>query len=240
MKPYQQIPIEEWGEPLVKIPLELFARESPHPYQKLGAPYHLYEGNSPYFLREKVLESLILAQTKLQQKKPGWRILIFDAYRPVAVQQFMVDHAFNEALKAEGLTQDSPSLTAEKRQAILELVYQFWALPSLDKATPPPHSTGAAVDVTLVNSEGKEVNMGSPIDELSPRSYPNNFANSKEPMEREYHQNRQLLAEIMLGAEFRQHLNEWWHFSLGDQMWAWLRNRENGENQVVAKYGRIE
>ncbi len=240
MKPYQQIPIEEWGEPLVKIPLELFARESPHPYQKLGAPYHLCQGNSPYFLRQTVLESLILAQTKLQQKHPGWRILIFDAYRPVAVQQFMVDSAFKEALKAEGFTPDSPSLTAEKRQEILELVYQFWALPSLDKETPPPHSTGAAVDVTLVNSEEKEVNMGSPIDELSPRSYPNNFANSQEPIEREYHQNRQLLAEIMLGAGFRQHLNEWWHFSLGDQMWAWLRNRESGENKFVAKYGRVE
>ena len=240
MKPYQKIPIEECGEPLVKIPLELFARESPHPYQKLGAPYHLYRGNSPYFLREKVLDSLILAQTKLQEKHPDWRILIFDAYRPVAVQQFMVDFAFNEALKAEGLTADSPSLTAEKQQEILELVHQFWALPSLDKATPPPHSTGAAVDVTLVNSEEKEVNMGSPIDELSPRSYPNNFANSQEPIEREYHQNRQLLAEVMLGAGFRQHLNEWWHFSLGDQMWAWLRNKENGENKVVAKYGRVE
>ncbi len=240
MKPYQQILIEECGEPLVEIPLELFARESPHAYQKLGAPYHLYQANSPYFLREKVLESLIVAQTKLQQQHPSWQILIFDAYRPVAVQQFMVDHAFSEALKTEGLKPDSPSLTDEKRQAILELVYQFWALPSLDKATPPPHSTGAAVDVTLVNFSGKEVNMGSPIDELSPRSYPHHFAKSTDFLELEYHQNRQLLAKVMLEGGFRQHPNEWWHFSLGDQMWAWLTNRENNDSKVVAKYGRIE
>ncbi|NEP46604.1 MAG: D-alanyl-D-alanine dipeptidase [Okeania sp. SIO2H7] len=240
MKPYQQIPIKECGEPLIEIPAKLFARESPHPYQKLGAPYHLYQANSPYFLRQTVLESLKIAQIKLQQKHPDWRISIFDAYRPVAVQQFMVDYAFTEALKAEGLTPDSPSLTEDKRQAILELVYQFWAVPSLEPATPPPHSTGAAVDVTLVNSRGEEVNMGSPIDELSPRSYPNHFANSTEPMEVEYHQNRQLLKEVMLGAGFRQHLNEWWHFSLGDQMWAWLTNNENGDNKLVAKYGRVE
>ena len=240
MKPYQQIPIEECGEALVEIPLNIFPSESPHAYQKLGAPYHLSKVNSPYFVREQVLESLFLAAEKLQSERAGWRISIFDAYRPVAVQQFMVDCAFSDALKAEGLTPDSPSLTAGKRQAILELVYQFWALPSLDPSTPPPHSTGAAVDVTLVNNDGENVNMGSPIDELSPRSYPNHFADSTDPVEREYHQNRQLLARIMVGAGFKQHLNEWWHFSLGDQMWAWLTNGENSDNKVMAKYGRVE
>ena len=39
MKPYQKIPILECGEPLVPIPLEQFAIESPHPYEKLGASY---------------------------------------------------------------------------------------------------------------------------------------------------------------------------------------------------------
>ncbi|MDE5071945.1 MAG: D-alanyl-D-alanine dipeptidase, partial [Trichodesmium sp. St5_bin8] len=34
MKPYQKIKIQECNEPLVPIPLELFAIESPHPYQK--------------------------------------------------------------------------------------------------------------------------------------------------------------------------------------------------------------
>lgn len=240
MKPYQQIPIVECGEPMVAIPLNLFARESSHPYQKLGAPYHLYQNASPYYLRQTVLDSLIVAQKKLQQRRRGWRIQIFDAYRPVRVQQFMVDYTFAEILKAEGLTPDSLGLTAGKRQAVLELVYQFWAVPSSDRATPPPHSTGAAVDVTLVDANGEVVNMGSPIDELSPRSYPHYFADSSVPMEREFARDRQLLREMMLAAGFRQHLREWWHFSLGDQMWAWLMNRENGDDQVVAKYGWVE
>ncbi len=49
MRPYHQIPIIESGEPLVEIPLELFAVENPHPYLKLGAHYGQY---SPYFLSE--------------------------------------------------------------------------------------------------------------------------------------------------------------------------------------------
>ncbi|MHC5829729.1 MAG: D-alanyl-D-alanine dipeptidase, partial [Nostoc sp.] len=39
MRAYHQIPIFECGEPLIEIPLELFAVESPHPYEKLGAIY---------------------------------------------------------------------------------------------------------------------------------------------------------------------------------------------------------
>ena len=183
---------------------------------------------------------MILAQTNLQQNYPGWRIQIFDAYRPISVQQFMVDYTFAEALKAQGLTLNSPSLTEAKRQEILELVYQFWATPSLDPTTPPPHSTGAALDVTLVDAEGKTVDMGSPIDELSPRSYPNHFLDSQEREIKKYHQHRQLLVEVMSGVGFRQHQQEWWHFSQGDQMWAWLKSLENGGTEVVARYGRIE
>ena len=236
IKPYQKTPIQDCNEPLVPIPLEQFAVESPHPYQKLGAPYHLSGVDSPYYLRRGVLEQLMVAQTQLQSSYPGWNILIFDAYRPVEVQQFMVDYTFAETLKARQLKPDS--IAPEQRQAILEEVYQFWAVPSLDPATPPPHSTGAAIDVTLVEDTEKIVDMGSPIDELSPRSYPNHFAKSSHPVEQKYHQNRQILAEVMISAGFQQHPNEWWHFSCGDQMWAWLTNRQKVDIEYVAKYGR--
>lgn len=234
MKPYQQIPIVECGESLVPIPLEQFGVESPHPYAKVGAPYG---ERSPYYLRESVLKRLIQAQTQLQQSYPKWRIQIFDAYRPVEVQQFMVDYTFTETVQARGLNQDE--LTEEQRQAILEQVYQIWAVPSFDSATPPPHSTGAAVDVTLVNERGEPIDMGSPIDEMSARSHPDYFANSTDPAEQQYHVHRQLLRDVMLSASFLRHPNEWWHFSFGDQMWAWLNNQANLTNSEKARYGRV-
>lgn len=236
IKPYQKVPVQDCGEPLLPIPLEQFAVESPHPYEKLGAPYHLSGVDSPYYLRQEVLERLITAQTQLQSDYPGWKILIFDAYRPLEVQQFMVDYTFSELLKTRELKPDL--ISAEQCQAILEEVYQFWAVPSLDPATPPPHSTGAAIDITLVNNTGKIVDMGSPIDEISPRSYPNHFAESSHLVEQKYHQNRQILAAVMISAGFQQHPNEWWHFSYGDQMWAWLNNQQETEQKSVAKYGR--
>ncbi|GAC1462059.1 MAG: M15 family metallopeptidase [Chamaesiphon sp.] len=233
MKPYQQISILECGEPLVQIPLEKFAVESPHPYKKLGAPYG---ERSPYYLRQTVLNGLITAQSELQVHHPGWRIQIFDAYRPVEVQQFMVDYTFDEQIRVQGLN----SLASDaQRQAIWQQVHKIWAIPSCELATPPPHSTGAAVDVTLVDETGQTVDMGSAIDELSARSEPNYYANATLPIKQEYHTHRQLLRDVMLLGGFRRHHGEWWHFSLGDQMWAWLCNQENPSYPVTACYGRI-
>ena len=235
MKPYQQIAIDECGEALVQIPTELFAFERPHPYQKLGAPYQNSKADSPYYLRQGVIDSLIVAQKQLEQYYPDWQILIFDAYRPVEVQQFMVDFTFAEIAKAQGC---ELLVSEEKRQLILEQVYQFWAVPSLDRATPPPHSTGGALDVTLVDRQNGQIDMGSPIDEISERSYPDYFASSNEQSEQGFQCCRQILKDAMVAAGFRQHPNEWWHFSLGDQMWAWSMSQDSGDNQLVARYGR--
>ncbi len=234
MRPYHQIPIFECGEPLIEIPLELFAVESPHPYEKLGAPYGEH---SPYYLRQSVIENLLQAQNYLDVLHPNWRIQIFDAYRPIAVQQFMVDYSFNQAVRDRGLT--DVELSPNQCQEVWEAVYAIWAVPSLDEKTPPPHSTGAAVDVTLVDDAGQIINMGSPIDEMSERSHPDYYANNDDPEAQQYHAHRQLLQDVMLKAGFQRNPREWWHFSVGDQMWAWLNNQSNPANPVTARYGRL-
>ncbi len=215
------------------IPLHQFAAEQPHPYVKLGAPY---ADRSPYYLRQGVLERLLQAQHFLQIEYPNWRIQIFDAYRPIAVQQFMVDYTLAQTVEARGL--DLQKLTEKQRQEILEEVYEFWAVPNTNPAMPPPHSTGAAVDVTLVDEEGEAIAMGSPIDEMSPRSYPDYFSDSLSDCI--FHHNRQILKQAMTKAEFQQHPNEWWHYSYGDQLWAWLNNQTNLGTTLIAQYGRVE
>lgn len=235
MKAYHKIPIQECGEPLIPIPLEQFAVETPHPYAKLGANYG--EG-SPYFLRQDVVARLLNAQAQLQQQHPGWQIKIFDAYRPIAVQQFMVDYTFKSLLEKQGLTAEN--LTSAQVEELWQQVYQIWALPSLNPATPPPHSTGAAVDITLSDENGKTFDLGSEIDELSRRSHPDYYANPISAAEQTYHARRQLLHTVMSTAGFRRHPGEWWHFSFGDQMWAWQRRQEPPTQAVVARYGRVE
>jgi zinc D-Ala-D-Ala dipeptidase len=232
MKPYHTIPIQECNEPLVAIPPEIFTLELPHPYEKLGANYG---DKSPYYLRQGVLDALIKAQNQLQSIYPGWKIKIFDAYRPIAIQRFMVDYTFNSLLETENLILEH--LTEPERAKIWEKVYQFWAIPSDDPATPPPHSTGSAVDITLVDQTGKTLDLGGEIDEISPRSWPNYYAQSLDKIEQEYHQKRELLNKIMESHGFIRHPQEWWHFSLGDQMWAWQMRQLFSEQKFSARYG---
>jgi D-alanyl-D-alanine dipeptidase len=238
MKAYQKISIKECGEPLIAIPLDKFIIEFPPPYQKLGADYG---DKSPYYLREGVLDALIKAQEYLQMINHSWKIKIFDAYRPLQVQQFMVDYTFNLILQEQGLKGED--LTLEIREVILAKVYQFWAIPSDNPATPPPHSTGAAVDVTLVDEEERNINMGGEIDEVAEISYPNFYENSSDLRQQEYHYHRVLLNQIMEYAGFLRHPNEWWHFSLGDQLWVWLYNQRQvtGDEKKLdfARYGGV-
>jgi zinc D-Ala-D-Ala dipeptidase len=233
MKPYRLVPIQECGEPLVPIPLRLFAIETPHPYMKCGADY---AGKSPYYLRQGVLDRVIQAQEKLQHLHPGWQIQIFDAYRPVEVQQYMVDYTFRQAVADRGL--DLAQLSPAQTEQIWQDVYQIWAIPSFDLDTPPPHSTGAAIDLTLVDERGSAVDMGSPIDEMSPRSQPEHYANNPDPIAQRYHRNRQILWQIMNYAGFARHPEEWWHFSIGDQLWAWSNNQVDPQHPLQAYYGR--
>ena len=241
VKPYHQVPIQDCGEPLVSIPAGVFVLPSEHPYGAVGAPYG---GRSPYCLRAGVLQRLHQAQGVLQSSHPGWRILIFDAYRPIAVQQYMVDYTFAELVRSRQLS--PTSLTPAQHIAFMEQVHQFWAAPSLDPATPPPHSTGAAIDVTLANPSGTAVDMGSPIDELSPRSYPDHFAAVADPDSPGYdgagaiaHQHRQRLRRTMEQAGFCGHPKEWWHFSYGDQMWVWHRQQSSASQSSASQSSAI-
>lgn len=216
---YSNVPIQECGEPLVKIP-PTFSLVQPHPYAALGAPY----GNfSPYYLRLGVLTRLTMAQSYLQEFNPQWRFQIFDAYRPIAVQQFMVNHTKEQL--AQNFTDETE---------LMARVYQFWAVPSLDPATPPPHSTGAAVDLTLIDQNDLEIAMGGAIDDIADYSVPNYY--ETKPDGAIYHRHRQILKTSMTAAGFHQHPNEWWHFSHGDQMWSWL---ENPQNPPPARYGSL-
>lgn len=241
MKPYLSVPIQECGEPLAPIAIEGVQLLNPPPYQQLGADY---QGRSPFCLRTGVLQALVTARQELVKQQPDWQILVFDAYRPIAVQQFMVDYTFGQILQRDRLT--TVQLTDTQRANIYDQVYQIWALPSPDPKTPPPHSTGAALDIILLDETGNPVAMGGEIDELSPRSQPDYYRqltpkNSTEAQTfAQYQQQRDLLNTIMETAGFLRHPGEWWHFSKGDQFWAWQQNQRRSMEYYFAHYGRVE
>ena len=104
---------------------------------------------------------------------------------------------------------------------------------------PTPHSTGGAVDLTIIDPQGNLLEMGSEFDESSERSLPNYYVDRLDPSSRLAHENRELLSGAMSSAGFRRLTHEWWHFSFGDQNWAVLESLERGKD-VVALYGGVD
>lgn len=234
LRPWSPIPIVENGEPLLDLPAD-FLRLEPHPYRAVGAPYG--DDGSPFRLRSGVIARLERAQQQLQRQRPGWCLAIFDAWRPLEVQRFMVEHTIASECDRLGI---DAAVASSARDAVLAEVGRFWAPPSDDPATPPPHSTGAAVDLTLADADGVVVAMGSAIDALGAVSEPDHYLQLADRLpdgeERQqalrWHEHRLLLGHAMAAAGFARHPNEWWHFSWGDQLWAW----SSGEPQAC--YGR--
>lgn len=234
LRPWSDRRIHECGDPLLALEPDLLCLR-PHPYQSVGAPYG--DGANPFCLRRGVRDRLIRAQGLLKELEPGLRLAIFDAWRPIAVQAFMVDHAIAEECTQRGLDPsgvDQPQLREEVRC----LVSRFWAPPSDQPSTPPPHSTGAAVDLTLADDQGRPLEMGGAIDAISSVSEPEYYASpaSLDPDSdaARWHRRRCLLASCLASQGFVRHPNEWWHFSYGDQLWAW------STQTTVACYGRID
>jgi len=84
------------------------------------------------------------------------------------------------------------------------------------------HNRGAAVDLTIVDAEGKELEMGTDFDFFGPRAY-HNYTELPDTVLA----NRRLLKSTMEKHQFRPTSTEWWHYSyipksypIGDMLWA--------------------
>ena len=133
-------------------------------------------------------------------KEKGYRLKIFDAYRP----QKAVTHFFNWALD-----------TSDTRM-------KKYFYPDLDKdvlfpqgyiAAHSGHSRGSTVDLTLfdMNTE-KEVDMGGTFDHFGIESHPD----YKDITDEQY-ENRMILRDAMLSHGFKPLDTEWWHFTLENE-----------------------
>ncbi|MEN0045560.1 MAG: M15 family metallopeptidase [Bacteroidota bacterium] len=83
------------------------------------------------------------------------------------------------------------------------------------------HNRGGAVDLTIVDSLGNELDMGTPFDFFGPRAYP-----SFTDLPQEVLNNRKLLQGTMASVGFAPISTEWWHYSyraeqyeLSDMLW---------------------
>jgi D-alanyl-D-alanine dipeptidase len=175
------------------------------------------EGAVPALLvRQSVGEKLVRINARLGEA--GLELYLFDAWRPKAVQAY-----FHDVWMPAELARRNSSLTGT---ALTEEVERYWAAPSIDEASPAPHATGAAVDLTIRWVGSDPLWMGSIFDDATALAHRDRFENLDDAAlsfsDEEARANRRLLHWVMAEEDFAGHPDEWWHFSWGDQLWAAL------------------
>ncbi len=139
----------------------------------------------------------------------GYRLKIFDAYRPQCAVDYFMEWA--------------------KDTADVRMKEYFY--PELDKSVLIPqgyiarrsgHTRGSTIDLTLFDMETeKEVDMGCTFDYFGVASHPDVLpgqeAGSYKPITEDQYHNRMILRNAMLRHGFKPYDCEWWHFTLEDE-----------------------
>ena len=130
----------------------------------------------------------------------GYRLKVFDAYRPAtAVKHFVLWGIEDTDIRMKPYFY--PDLA---KQELFEKGYI---------ASKSSHSRGSTVDLTLLDmAAGKEADMGSPFDFFGPVSHPD-----CRTITEEQYQNRMRLRHVMMRSGFQPIDCEWWHFTLKDE-----------------------
>jgi len=84
-----------------------------------------------------------------------------------------------------------------------------------------PHVAGAAVDLTLVDVCGEELDLGTAID-ATPEQSDGRCYFSAAGIGADARAHRDLLAAVLAGQGLVNYPTEWWHWSFGDRYWALL------------------
>jgi len=129
------------------------------------------------YLHPKAIDYLKKA-IKLATEK-NYRFKIFDAYRPISVQEYLFEK------------------------------YPEGGFISNPKTGSVPHCRGVAIDLTLIDENNHELDMGTEFDNFTNLA----FHDSKE-ISPKAQNNRQILKQIMLDSGWDFYQKEWWHYQL--------------------------
>lgn len=152
----------------------------------------VYGGLDCAWLRREAADALENAAAWLAAHRPGFTLRVLDALRPQRVQEVL----WNE-LAGTPLTM---YLANPERGSI--------------------HSFGMAVDLTVIDPEGREVDMGTGFDEMALGSHPEYEVEllAQGQLQASHLAERGWLRAAMRQAGFHGISTEWWHFDFGDRV----------------------
>ncbi|WP_043262167.1 M15 family metallopeptidase [Streptomyces sp. e14] len=201
------IPVRECGERLTDVRTQGDIRVDPRRQDPDG---------SFAYLRQGLLDRLLHAQAQLPD---GIALLFVEGYRPPGLQR-----RYFEEYAAE-LGRSHPDWSPEH---VLGAASRYVSPPEI-----APHSAGAAVDLTLVDERGRELDMGTRLN-ATPEESDGACYTDAANIGAEARANRRLLADALSAAGLVNYGTEWWHWSWGDRYWALQTGHP------TAPYGPVE
>ncbi|MCA2211914.1 M15 family metallopeptidase [Jidongwangia harbinensis] len=187
------IPVHDDGEPLVDLRGYPEFRLDPRAADESGSYAHLREG---------VVDRLAAAQRSLPT---GLRLLIVEGYRPYQ-RQLEIFTGYQDELRGRYPDWPADHLRRETSKFVSPVEVA-------------PHSTGGAVDLTLCDDDGAELDMGTVID-ATPVDSENACYTAATNIPAEARRNRGILIEALGSAGLVNYPTEWWHWSYGELYWA--------------------
>jgi zinc D-Ala-D-Ala dipeptidase len=149
---------------------------------------------------------------------PGLGLRVVEGHRSVADQQAIIASYSREVCAARpGIGPDELHRLTSRYVAPVPVA---------------PHVAGAAVDLTLVDASGAELDLGTPIDATPEQSGGRCFTAATD-IGPEARAHRALMARVLGAAGLVNYPTEWWHWSYGDRYWALLTGAD------AALYGPV-
>lgn len=194
------VPVRECGERLVDVR----TAKGEGSGRSLLVDFREQAGDDTSFalLREGVLRRLLHAEELLPT---GLRLLFVEGYRPPALQR----HYFEEYV--DQLRALHPERPADDIHAAAS---RYVSPPDI-----APHSAGAAVDLTLADAEGRELDLGTRMN-ADPEESEGACYTDAPHIGAEARAHRAVLGAALTGAGLVNYPTEWWHWSYGDRYWA--------------------
>lgn len=210
------IPIMENNEPLIDLKNQTVIAYGPSPEIPNNRDYTK--------LRKSVYDKLVQAQARLPK---GIKLCVYEGYRSLNLQHILFENNFSQVRAFHPDWSDD--------QVFDEATKLVSPLTNRDGSqNVPPHSTGAAVDVYLIDEQGNPLDMGLEIknwmtDKDGILSQTNSLHIAIDAQ-----RNREMMNKALSAVGFINYPTEYWHWSYGDRYWA------HQTDHMQAIYGSVE
>lgn len=194
------VDISEYSNNKIKVSMQYFEA-------------HLNGAIDKAFVRRSVADRLLEA---LKLLPDGYTFEILDAWRPYDVQLSLFYGYYNQ-IKNEY----SDTLSEEE---LHKKTLEFVSFPDKSKKFSFVHSSGGAVDITVINDIGNKLDMGSEFDEFTERSYTDWY--EKNDVNERIRDNRRMLYNALCSCGFTNYPAEWWHYDYGDIFWSYYTGKD--------------